>query len=164
MKDAKELYKATPNPATGKYIAFAYEHCWVVLKNQSKWSIPKESSKGLPQTPNSIDQVDSNDDDTVVLERPIGRKAEKAKRKRIDGDMGFDDYLVKKLQYIQASHEQDKEALRIKAEKLHLKTIREEGRIITMDTSGMNDKERLYFENLKDQIIARQVGVDPRNM
>ncbi|XP_050278219.1 uncharacterized protein LOC126719736 [Quercus robur] len=133
-------------------------------KNQPKWSMPKERSKRLPQTPSSIDQVDSNDDDTVVLERPIGRKAEKAKRKRIDGDKGFDDYLAKTLQYIQASHEQDQEALRIKAEKLRLKTIREEGRIITMDTSGMNDKERLYFENLKDQILARQVGVDPRNM
>ena len=164
MKDAKDLYKATPNPTSGKYLAFAYEHCWVVLKNQPKWSMPKERSKRLPQTPSSIDQVDSNDDDTVVLERPIGRKAEKAKRKRTDGDKGFDDYLAKKLQYIQASHEQDQEALRIKAEKFRLKTIREEGRIITMDTNGMNDKEKLYFENLKDQILARQVGVDPRNM
>ena len=79
--------------------------------------MPKERSKKLPQTPSSIDQVDSNDDDTVVLERPIGRKAEKAKRKRADGDKGFDNYLAKKLQYIQASHEQDQEALRIKAGK-----------------------------------------------
>ena len=163
MKDAKDLYKASLTSPTGKKTSFAFEHCWVVLKNQPKWSILKERSKRLPQTPSSINQVDSNDD-TVVLERPIGRKAEKAKRKRPDDDKGFDDYLAKKLQYIQASHEQDKEALRIKAEKLHLKTIREEGRIITMDTSGMNDKERLYFENLKDQILARQVGVDPRNM
>ena len=105
MKEARDTYKAIPNPATDKKIAFAYEHCWVVLKNQPKWSMPKERSKGLPQTPSSIDQVDSNDDDTVVLERPIGRKAEKTKRKRIDGDKGFDDYLAKKLQYIQASHE-----------------------------------------------------------
>ena len=59
--------------------------------------MPKERSKGLPQTPSSIDQVDSNDDDTIVLERPIGKKAEKAKRKRKNGDKGFDDYLAKKL-------------------------------------------------------------------
>ena len=95
--------------------------------------------------------------------------------------------MAKKLQYIQESHEQDKEALHIKVdrirvdaqrvdiekerlrletireaqradiekERLHLKTIRE-GRIMTMDTSGMNDKKRLYFENLKDQILTRQ--------
>ena len=132
--------------------------------------MPKERSKWLPQTPNSIDQVGSNDDDIMVLERLIGRKAEKAKRKRIDGDKGFEDYLVKKLQYIQESHEQDKEALHIKAdrvrvdaqkagikkERLRLETIREEGRIMTMDTSGINEKEILYFENLKDQILARQ--------
>ena len=124
MKEAKDLYKATPNPTSGKYIAFACEHCWVMLKNQPKWSMPKERSKRLPQTSSSIDQVDSNDDDTVVLKRPIGRKAEKAKRKRTDGDKGFDDYLAKKLQYIQASHEQDQEALRIKVEKLCLKIIR----------------------------------------
>ena len=68
-----------------------------MLKNQSKWSIPKESSKGLPQTPNSINQVDSNDDDTMVLERPIGKKAKKAKRKRKNDDKGFDDYLAEKL-------------------------------------------------------------------
>ena len=153
MKEAKELYKATPNPASGKKLAFAYEHCWVVLRNQPKWSMPKERSKRLPQTPSSIDQVDGNDDDTVVLERPIGRKAEKAKRKRTDGDKGFDDYLAKKLQYIQASHEQDQEALRIKAEKLRLKTIREEGRIITMDTSDMNEKEILYCNLIYVQVF-----------
>ena len=67
------------------------------------------------------------------------------------------------------SHEKDKEALRIKAdrvrvdaqradiekERLRLDTIREEGRIMTMETTGMNEKEKLYFENLKDEILAR---------
>ena len=43
----------------------------------------------------------------------------------------------------------------IEKERLRLETIREEGRIMTMDTSGLNEKERLYFENLKDQILAR---------
>ncbi|KAL4626858.1 hypothetical protein ACB092_05G127000 [Castanea dentata] len=108
-----------------KKTAFAFEHCWVVLKNQPKWSVLKERSKGLPQTPSSIDQVGSNDDNTMMLERPIGRKAEKAKAD-------------------------------IEKEMLRLETIREEGRIMTMDTSGMNEKERLYFENIKDQILARK--------
>ena len=40
-----------------------------------------------------------------MLERPISRKAEKAKRKRTNGDKGFEDYFAKKkLQYIQKSH------------------------------------------------------------
>nr|POF05729.1 hypothetical protein CFP56_32982 [Quercus suber] len=79
LKDAKELYKESPAPTTGKKSAFAFEHCWVELKNQPKWNMPKEISKGFPQTPSSIDEGGSNDDDTVELERPIGRKAEKAK-------------------------------------------------------------------------------------
>ena len=94
MKEARDTYKATPNPKTGKKVVFAFEHCWVVLKNQPKWSVPKERSKWLPQTLSSIDQIGSNDDDTEVLERPIGRKAEKAKRKRTDGDKVFQDYLA----------------------------------------------------------------------
>ncbi|KAL0005537.1 hypothetical protein SO802_013098 [Lithocarpus litseifolius] len=113
----RNINRETTSSTTQK-IAFAFEHCWVVLKNQPKWSVPKERSKGLPQTQSSIAQVGSNDDDTMVLERPIGRKAEKAKRKRTDGDKGFEDYLVKKLQYIQESHEQDKEALLIKADRV----------------------------------------------
>ena len=82
--------------------------------------MPKERSKRLPQTPSSIDQVGSNDDDTLEVERPIGRKVEKAKRKRkrTDGDKGFDNYLAKKLEYLQESHEQDREALRIKADRV----------------------------------------------
>ena len=105
MEDAKVLYKAS---SPGKNTYFAFKHCWVVLKNQPKWSDSKERSKRLPQTLSSIDRIGSNDDDIMVPERPIGRKAEKAKRKRTDGDKGFEDYLAKKLQYIQESHEQDK--------------------------------------------------------
>ena len=50
----------------------------------------------------------------------------------------------------------DAQRANIEKEMLRLETIREEGRIMTMDTSGMNEKERLYFENLKDQILAKQ--------
>ena len=127
----------------------------------------KERSKGLPQTPSSIDQVGSNDNDTMVLERTIGRKAEKTKRKRTNGDKGFEDYLVKKLQNIQESHEQDKEALCVKADRVWVDvqrvdiekerfcfgTIREEGRIITIDTSGMNEKEILYCNLIYVQVF-----------
>ena len=54
-------------------------------------------------------------DNTTEFERPIGRKAKKVNRKRKDGDKDFGEYLAKKLQYIEEAHEQEKEALRIKA-------------------------------------------------
>ena len=54
-------------------------------------------------------------DNTTEFERPIGRKAKKVNRKRKDGDKDFGEYLAKKLHYIEEAHEQEKEALRIKA-------------------------------------------------
>ncbi|KAL4637889.1 hypothetical protein ACB092_03G110400 [Castanea dentata] len=156
LKDAKELYKASPTPTTGKKQAFAFEHCWVVLKNQPKWSMPKERSKGLSQTPSSIDQVGSNDDDTMWLERPIGRKAEKAKQKRTDDDKVDAQRADIEKERLHLETIREVQRVDIEKERLPLETIREEGRVMTMDTSGMNEKERLYFENLKDEILARQ--------
>ena len=54
-------------------------------------------------------------DNTTEFERPIGRKAKKVNRKRKDGDKDFGEYLAKKLHYIEEAHEQEKEALWIKA-------------------------------------------------
>ena len=47
-------------------------------------------------------------DNTTEFERPIGRKAEKANRKRKDGDKDFGEYFVKKLHYIEGAPEQEK--------------------------------------------------------
>jgi len=82
--------------------------------------MPKKRLKGLPHTLSSIDLVGSNDDDIMVLERPIGRKAEKANRKRKDGEKDFGEYLAKKLQYIHESLEQEKEAFHIKEERVQV--------------------------------------------
>ncbi|KAL4620149.1 hypothetical protein ACB092_06G132900 [Castanea dentata] len=162
LEDAKVLYMKSSHH---KKVPFAFEHCWAVLKNQPKWTTLKKKSKGLPQTPSSIDQVGSNNDDTMVLERPIGRKAEKAKRKR----ERWVQVEAERVDIEKESHEKDKEALHIKADRvrvdaqradiekemLRLDTIREEGRVMIMETSGMNEKEKLCFENLKDEILAR---------
>nr|POE98399.1 hypothetical protein CFP56_65577 [Quercus suber] len=81
----------------------------------------------------------------MVLKRPIGRKAEKAKRKRKDGNNEFREYLAKKLHYIQESHEQDKEALYIKAERVRVDAQRAD-----------MEKERLRLETIKeDERIMR---------
>ncbi|KAK7826388.1 hypothetical protein CFP56_032297 [Quercus suber] len=98
----------TMNRETSKFAGFMAK---VEVRNQSgatnqMKSVSKERSKGLPQTPSSIDQVGSNDDDTMMLERPIGRKAKKAKQKRTNGD--------------KESHEQDKEAFHIKVDRVRM--------------------------------------------
>ena len=58
-----------------------------MLKNQPKWTMPKKKSRiVLPPTPDSIPIAEGDDvsilDDTTTFERPRGRKAEKADRKK----------------------------------------------------------------------------------
>lgn len=48
---------------------------------------------------------------TTEFEKLINRKADKANRKRKDGDKDFGEYLAKTLHYIEEAHEQEKEAL-----------------------------------------------------
>ena len=81
IENAKAMYKEKVK----KY--FPFKHCWHVLKHQPKWSMLKEYSRVvLPPTQDSISIADRDDvslvDDTTNFERPIGRKAEKANRKK----------------------------------------------------------------------------------
>ena len=74
IENAKAMYRRTYK----RYINF--EHCWLMLRNQPKLSMPKEKSRiVLPPTPDSIPIADGDDvsllDDTTTFERPIGRKA-----------------------------------------------------------------------------------------
>ena len=71
--------------------------------------MPKERSNDLPQTSSSIGEVGGEGGDNMTeFDRPIGRKAEKANRKRKDGDKDFGEYFVKKLHYIEGAPEQEK--------------------------------------------------------
>ena len=65
---------------------FQFEHFLLILKDFPKWAstMPREDSrKEMPQTPDLIDQG-VEVDGIMDFERPIGRKAEKANRKRKD--------------------------------------------------------------------------------
>ena len=83
--------------------------------------MPREASrKEMPRTPDSIDQG-SGVDGIMDFERPIGRKAEKANRKRKDdGKDVATEYLKKKKKILGKSCVAEKEKVRIKAEKVRL--------------------------------------------
>ena len=92
---------------------FNFEHCWLVLKNQPKWSMPKEKSRiVLPPTPDSIPIAKGDDvsilDDTTTFERPIGRKAGKANRKKKASEKDVGKYLAKKMKCIEELQEPKK--------------------------------------------------------
>ncbi|KAL4603182.1 hypothetical protein ACB092_10G107200 [Castanea dentata] len=102
-----------------------YEHCWLLLKDFSKWArnMPREDSrKEMSQTRNSIDQG-GRVDDTMDFKRPIGRKAEKANQKRKDDGKDFAmEYLKKKKKIVEESCAHEKEKVRIKAENVRLQS------------------------------------------
>lgn len=72
------------------------------------------------------------------------------------------EYLEKKLQYIQESNEQEKEELHIKVERvrvdkerigvgkemLHIENIKEDERIMMKDTINMFEKQNFFNEKL----------------
>ncbi|XP_075649666.1 glutathione S-transferase T3-like [Castanea sativa] len=117
IENAKAMYKEKAKKD------FPFEHCWHVLKHQPKWSMPKEYSRVvLPPTQDSISIADGDDvslvDDTTNFERPIGRKAKKANQKNKASGKDVGEYLAKKMKVIEDLQEQEKESLRIKAERV----------------------------------------------
>ena len=117
----------------------------------------KERSKGLPQTLRG--GGGGGDDDTMEFERPI---VENLKRLIERENMVRNEYLEKKLQYIQESNEQEKEELHIKVERvrvdkerigvgkemLHIENIKEDERIMMKDTINMFEKQNFFNEKL----------------
>nr|POE59973.1 hypothetical protein CFP56_03568 [Quercus suber]POE99942.1 hypothetical protein CFP56_68071 [Quercus suber] len=159
----------------------------------------------LPPTQDSISIADEDDvslvDDTTNFERPIGRKAEKANRKKKASGKDVGEYLAKKMKAIEDLQEQEKENLRNNAERfrleelrdkerIHLKELRdrdrvqfeekriqmeekrfrigreklriksmiEDERIMSLDTSGMSRALKLFYEQLQEGILARQAS------
>ncbi|KAG2688586.1 hypothetical protein I3760_09G102900 [Carya illinoinensis] len=105
--------------------SFNFDHCWRVLRFHPKWVEhmhmvkPKKKPSSHDSTPNSIN-LDEDEDFHVAslnLERPIGRKVEKEKRKR--KEMTNSDSLVvlnemaeirkSKLMLMQEAHDHDKQ-------------------------------------------------------
>ncbi|XP_030925607.1 uncharacterized protein LOC115952574 isoform X2 [Quercus lobata] len=119
IENAKAMYRRTYK----RY--FNFEHCWLMLRNQPKWSMPKEKSRiVLPPTLDSIPIADGDDvsllDDTTTFKRPIGRKAEKANQKKKVSEKDVVEYLAKKMKCIEESQEPEKESLRIEVERVRL--------------------------------------------
>nr|POE64312.1 hypothetical protein CFP56_36955 [Quercus suber] len=84
--------------------------------------MPKDYSRVvLPSTQDSISIANEDDvssvDDTTNFERPIGRKAEQANRKKKASGKDVGEYLAKKMKAIEYLQEQEKENLCINAER-----------------------------------------------
>ena len=52
----------------------------------------------------------------------------------------------------------EEERFRIEREKLHIKSMIEDEKIMTLDTSGMSGPLKLFYEQLQEGILARQAS------
>ena len=143
-------------------IDFPFEHCWHVLKIQPKWSIPEDYSRVvLPPTQDSISIADRDDvslvDDTTNFERPIGRKAEKANRKKKASGKDVGEYLAKKIKVIENLQEQEKESLCIKVERVRLEELRDKERI---QLEELRDRDRVRFEEKRIQMEEERLRIE----
>ena len=87
----------------------------------------------LPPTQDSISIADGDDaslvDDITNFKRPIGKKAQKANRKKKASGKDVGEYMAKKMKVIEDLQEQEKESLYIKAKRVRLEKLRDKERI-----------------------------------
>ena len=87
----------------------------------------------LPPTQDSISIADGDDvslvDDITNFKRPIGKKAQKANRKKKASGKDVGEYMAKKMKVIEDLQEQEKESLCIKAKRVRLEKLRDKERI-----------------------------------
>ncbi|KAG6624715.1 hypothetical protein CIPAW_16G047100 [Carya illinoinensis] len=183
---AKVMYQALEK------CSFQFEHCWHLLKDQPKM---KTMSPSLTPTQCSGTTIDSAFDiegdnvmenEVIELDRPIGRKAEKGKRKAQGrGKFPTQEDEAENLEYDKEKEEkklrhederlrleaekmvierekelnkicQEDERLRLEAQKVELALKDQDQRIMMMDVSAMPEMQRLYFQQLQREIMARR--------
>ena len=139
----------------------------------------------MPPTPKSISigegDCGSGLGDTSNFERPIGRKAKKVIRKNKATGKDVGEYLTKKLKLIEnvtrleeekmfiereklaIEKERKEEKLKIEKERIMIKKkkfemierLEEEG-IMMIDTSGLTGAQKVFYEQLQEEIMARR--------
>nr|XP_023929819.1 glutathione S-transferase T3-like [Quercus suber] len=183
IDNAKALYK------NNFHLKFQFEHCWLMLKDQPKWSEPKERSRTLlPPTLGSTSIAEGDGasllDDITNFKRPIGKKAKKANENNKATKKDVGEFLAKKMKFIEESQKQEKdhikaemvhlkelrdrvhrerirleeEKLRIEKEKLRIQEMFEEERIMLVDTSTLAGVQKVFYEQLQKEIIARRTS------
>lgn len=175
VEAARDMYRKFNDSGS----AFQFEHCWVILKNQPKWSLEcekknqqKEPRTGVSKsTPNLVNLGDDNvETDTFVdLEPPMGTKAAKElKRKNsenpsltlISGALNEIKESIKlvdkKMEMLDRTYAQEREKLRIKKEKLAMEQFKEEERIIMMDLNGLSEDQQAFYKYQKTEILEKR--------
>ncbi|KAI3819906.1 hypothetical protein L1987_13759 [Smallanthus sonchifolius] len=138
---------------------FQFEHCWHLLKDQPKWiSHTKKDDvkqrKTVNSSPSDKDDVleigNVIENEVIELDRPMGRKDEKGKRKA-QGGQTEEIIQLRKMKYtlLEESCAQEKEFYRLKAEKMEYDKDKEQNKIRQED-------ERLRLEAEKLELTKKE--------
>ncbi|KAG5557077.1 hypothetical protein RHGRI_007363 [Rhododendron griersonianum] len=161
-------------------------------KNQPKWLLDSEKKNQLkrprigtasgPSTPDTINLEDNNVamDNFVDVERPAGRKGEKArsfqeqpmklmkrKNKDITNSTQFAGALdeikeckiklvEKKMEMLTKTCDQEEEKIRIKKEKLEMDKFKEDERVMMMDLNGLSEEQQEFYTYRKMEILEKR--------
>ncbi|KAG2726387.1 hypothetical protein I3760_01G109900 [Carya illinoinensis] len=184
--------------------SFQFKHCWHLLKDQPKWiwrttkEDPKRRKTMSPSptptrcsgaTVDSVFDLEADhvmENEVIEPDRPIGRKAEKGKRKA-QGQHAEENFQLRKMKYtlLEESRAQEKEFFRLKAKKMaydketEARKLRQEDerllleaekvelakkesdqRIMMMDLSVIPELQRQFFQQLQREVMARRSQSD----
>ncbi|XP_050236331.1 glutathione S-transferase T3-like [Mercurialis annua] len=164
---------------------FQFEHCWNILRFKPKWLEDCEKKKptkkkdkihvNAPASETGFTLGDDNITGTnfIDLERPPGRKVEKEKKKRKNKEMendSSDSYMnilqemreekkqfnEKKLDIFEKVYVQGQERLLYEKEKMRLEQLKEDERIMGIDTTGMPEMLANFYIRCQSEIIERK--------
>ncbi|KAK9056336.1 hypothetical protein SSX86_027426 [Deinandra increscens subsp. villosa] len=192
MTEHDKLEKAKMMYSSLEKSNFQFEHCWYLLKDQPKWllhttkdDIKKRKTILSPSRNDSVFNLEAENvtvNEVIEFDRPMGRKAEKQKR-RMQGKQVEENLQLKKMKYtlLEESRAQEKEFYRLKAEKMEYDKEKEEKkllqederlkleiekmelakkesdqRVMMMDVSVMPEMQRLYFQGLQRKIMMER--------
>ncbi|XP_028100918.1 uncharacterized protein LOC114300232 [Camellia sinensis] len=153
--------------------SFQFEHCWKVLRDQPKWfdQCQKKKSKRIRNDPTSSpsipELINLAKDDISPLERPMGRKAEKKqlkKAKNHDSCSPIVDLLNEMKEEIKRGTEKKLELLQksyhIHASRVRTEQLKEEERIMMIDTSEMSPMQQEYYRLRQLKIIESRKKIN----
>jgi hypothetical protein len=167
--------------------SFPFEHCWDLLKDKPKWLLhgPKDkqrrssmaTSANLTHIPYTINEVEGDDvshGKNFDFKRPIGRKAEKAKRKRkerpsedvgvfmkkkteslVEASVQGEEIICLEKEKLQLQRLDREEKMNIERKKLHLQELEREKRIMLLDTNKMSEVQQKYWKARQIEILEK---------
>ncbi|KAG2717435.1 hypothetical protein I3760_03G175000 [Carya illinoinensis] len=156
---------------------FQFEHCWHLLKDQPKWiwratkedpkrrktmspsptPTPTRCSAATEDSAFDLETENVIENEVIELDRPMGRKAEKGKRKA-QGREAEENFQLRKMKYtmLEESRAQEKEFYRLKAEKMEYDKEKEEKKLRLEDERLRLEAEKIKIEAAKEQSKIRQ--------